>query len=262
MLVVTSALFVSASIAISGRQNQTAFDQAVEDIQSQIQQVINDVAIGYYPNNATFNCSIVGGVPTIGGTASQQGTNGGCIFLGKVMQFDVQGITPEQFAIMPLAGVQQVGGQEVSDLTQAVPTVVVPSITTGTLHSGLTSCKTGVGNCKMSFTDTLAGAGTVGAVAFVKSLAQFDSSGNLESGSQQVDVIPVGTSSLNATQASTITAIQNKLSNTSLSPPNPSGGVSLCFVSGGTKQSALITIGGTGHELAVTTSIKGTQTCS
>jgi hypothetical protein len=43
---------------------------------------------------------------------------------------------------------------------------------------------------------------------------------------------------------------------------NPSNGVSICFASGGTNQSGLVTIGGSGHPLSVTLKVmESTKTC-
>src|SRR5688572_13139275 len=84
VLAISGALFVSAAIMISGRQNQTAFDQSVQQIHSQIQQALNEVSAGYYPNNTDFQCTalVSGSPPTISSGSASQGTNSGCIFLG------------------------------------------------------------------------------------------------------------------------------------------------------------------------------------
>jgi len=265
VLAVTGLLFVSAVTLISGKQNQAAFNQAIQQVRAQIQQVINEVSIGYYPNSANFQCTAGPLGPVLGAGTNEQGTNSGCIFVGKVIQFDVHGTNPEQFAVMPLAGLQQSSGKEVTSLATALPAVVANGITTMQLQSGLTSCTasvaTGIGNCRMTFTDAVLGTVNIGAVAFVKSFAQYSGS-DIVSGSQQVDLVPVGTSALNATQASTITAVNTRLKNAAFSPVDPTGGISLCFVSGGTQQSGLITIGSNGRQLSVELSIRSNTTCS
>src|SRR5688572_7392102 len=57
VMVVTGMLFVSAAILIAGRRAQTEFNQGIRQVQSQIQQVISEVATGYYPNPNTFRCT-------------------------------------------------------------------------------------------------------------------------------------------------------------------------------------------------------------
>ena len=61
VLAVTGLLFISSVALISGKQNQTAFDQSIRQIQSQIQQIINEVSIGFYPNLGDVQCNGSGG---------------------------------------------------------------------------------------------------------------------------------------------------------------------------------------------------------
>jgi hypothetical protein len=71
-------------------------------------------------------------------------------------------------------------------------------------------------------------------------------------------VLPVSGTSLNTTPAAAAEAINSRLGT---SPINV-GGVRICFVSGGTDESGLITIGSNNRQLSVTLSIKGNKTCS
>ncbi|HSX35894.1 MAG TPA: prepilin-type N-terminal cleavage/methylation domain-containing protein [Patescibacteria group bacterium] len=253
VLAITGLMFVSAATLISGKQNQTAFDQAAQQVESQIQQIINDVSIGYYPNNSDFACdgSNPATWPQISAGANQQGTNSGCILLGKAIQFQVQGTSPEEFAVMPIAGLQKnISGQDVQLLSEARPIAIDPSITQKALQSGLTTL--------FMYYNTGASNVNVGEVAFVGSLASY-SGGAIVSGSQQVNVIPVDNTNLGANIPSTESMLKTKLPT---SPINPKNGVSICFVSGTTNQSALIVIGGNRHTLGVTLTIKGNPTCT
>lgn len=270
MLIVSGALFVSAAVLISGRQNQTAFDQAIRQIHGEIQQTINDVAVGYFPDT-TFRCVAGGTGPSISSAASAgQGSNSGCVFLGKAMQFKLQNTDPEQYAIYSIAGLQQFGQQETQDLFQAKPKAIAPSsaesglpdITViGKLQSGLTTNSNTPPLRGMWFTHNGVET-TIGAVAFLTSLASYDS-GAIKSGTQQVTVYPVAGSALGATQAQGADAINGlDFRDPSRSPPDPNGGVFLCFVSSGTDQSGLITIGGGSRALSVTLKIYRGKTCS
>lgn len=108
VLAVTGALFVSAALLIAGRQQQTQFDQSIREVQSQIQQVINEIGHGFYPNSGDFSCEAgSSGPPTFTGAAAGQGTNEGCIFLGKAIQFGVADTDPEIFDVMTIAGRQK-----------------------------------------------------------------------------------------------------------------------------------------------------------
>ncbi len=258
---VTGLLFVSAAIMISGRQNQAAFNQAIQQVQSQIQQNINDVSVGFYPNRNNFQCAASGTGPLLASGANQQGTNSGCIFVGKAMQFAVQNTKPEQFAVFTIAGLQNdpATGQDVQTLAQAKPMAVAPSTAQpllpdqtdkGELQSGLTTYKMWYNN---------GGADVpIGAVAFTSSLASY-SSGSIVSGSQQVNVVPVAGTVINSQRTAVADAIDASLATSVM---NPANGVSVCFVSAGTNQSGLVVIGGNGHPLAVTLTIKGNKTCT
>ena len=257
VLAVTGLLFVSAATVISGKQNQTAFNQAIQQIEGQIQQTMNEVSTGYYPNAANFQCSASAGGPTIVAGANSQGTNSGCIFVGKVMQFKVANTNPEQFETYAVAGLQQQGGSgpDVQSLLDAKPTVVPTSSVAGRLQSGLTTVRM---TYKNGGPDV-----PIGAVAFTSSFATY-SQGSIVSGSQQLNVVPVipkvGNPGLGGTIAQGTQDINTDLVNAD-SLINPSGGVSICFKSGGTNQSALITIGGSSQPLAVTLAIKTGSVC-
>lgn len=256
VLAVTGALFISAALLIAGRQNQTEFDQGIRQIQSQIQQTINEVSSGFYPNRSNFTCTAAAGSINISPGGSGQGTNSGCIFLGKVMQFKVHGTSPEQFATFSVAGLQKnSSGNDVSSLSEASPLAIAP----GPSHANIPDVtqKTGLQG-GITAVSMKANGNNVGAVGFMSSLAQYNG-GQVVSGSQQVNVIPISATALDADTGTIADAIDARLAT---SPVNPSGGVQICFASGGTDQSGLITIGSSGRQLSVTLAIKGNKTCA
>ncbi|HSW65907.1 MAG TPA: prepilin-type N-terminal cleavage/methylation domain-containing protein [Bacillota bacterium] len=273
VLIITGALFASAAILISGKQNATAFSQGIQQIQSQIQQTMNEVAIGYYPNTGNFKCSSGGSGPVITSVSpNSQGANAGCIFVGKVMQFKVHDTDPEKVMLYTVAGLQKrlSDQQESQSLSDAQPLVVAPSTlqpslpdssTSITMQNNLTTVANTSGpTVNGMWYDNGAGKVQIGAVAFTTSFPQPGAGGLLASGSQQMNVVPIDTSATDASTVATVDAINAKLKN---SPVNPSNGVSICFASGGTQQSGLVTIGGHSHPLAVTLTItNGNRTCS
>lgn len=258
VLAITGGLFVAVALSLSGKQAQTQFDQAIQDVKSQIQQTINDVSVGFFPNRNNYNCSAGPLGPVISSGGGSQGANSGCVFLGKAIQFGIAGTNPEQFRVFTIAGLQKdASGNEVTSYASADPTVIAPSTvnpnmpdgsSSGRLNYGLTTLRAYYGSP----------AANIGAVAFVNSLAAY-SNGSLVSGSQQLNVIPITGSGLNVTSQAAATTIGAGLA---ASATNPSTGVSICFVSGTTNQSGLITIGGAGRQLNVTLNIKGNKTCS
>lgn len=262
VLGVSATLFVSAAIMIAGRQNQTAFNQAIREVQSQIQQVVNEVSTGYFPDT-NFDCTASGSGPVLSTVSSGgQGTKTGCIFLGKAIQFRVGLSDPEQFRVYTLAGLQKNStGQEVSTYAEAQPKVVGktdlfpsnPDIsTTSTLQNGLSVYE--MYNLNIAGTTKT----NVSVVAFVNSLAAYNS-GSIVSGSQQVNIVPVRNTWLGGRPEGIGDAINV---NFAISQPNPTRGVNICFVSGTTDQSGLITIGSQNRDLAVRLDIKSNKTCS
>lgn len=93
-LAISGALFVSASALISGRQERTMFQQSVNTTSQTLEDILNDVSTGYYPSNNDFKCTNSGGSPTLSVGGSQQGTNQGCIFSGKLLSFTTTPASP------------------------------------------------------------------------------------------------------------------------------------------------------------------------
>lgn len=258
VLAVTGGLFIAIAATLAGRQQRTQFEQGINDIRAQIQQVINDVGTGFYPNTNNFRCTAGALGPSLVSGSTGQGENTGCIFIGKVMLFNIAGSDPEEYQVFTVAGLQRTStGDEVTTYAAAMPKAVSPSTGSGSVPDAVDKRKLQFGLTTHSATYGTANT-PIGAVAFANSLASYGS-GTLVSGAQQVNVLPISGSTLNTSQ---LAAAQNINNTFGSSPVNPSGGIRLCFVSGGTNQSGLITIGSNGRQLSVTLSIKGNRTCA
>ncbi|MEK7153487.1 MAG: type II secretion system protein, partial [Patescibacteria group bacterium] len=250
VLAVTGGLFLAVAFTISGKQTRTQFEQAINEIKSQIEQTINDVAVGFYPNTNNFGCQAGAFGPVLSSAVNNQGENTGCIFVGKAIQFGIAGTDPEEFRVFTIAGLQRDStGAETTTYAAAMPRVVAPSTTNPSIPDASVSNKLQYGLITNRVTH---GATNVGAIVFANKLASY-SSGSIVSGAQQVNVVPVSGSSLNVSKEAAATAINSQLAT---SPVNPGGGVTICFVSGGSNQSGLITIGSNARQLSVTLSIK------
>lgn len=252
VLTVMGALFISASLLVAGRVTQVEFTQAMNDTQSVLQQTISQVGAGYYANTGNFTCDGTSGTLNITPGVNKQGSNTGCIFMGKAIQFGVKNTDPQQYRTYTIAALQKG-----TTLANARPVAIAPGTTTNStanypdvsvgekLHNGLTAV-------------WMRSNGTnIGAAAFVSGLGQYNGT-KLLSGAQQVSLIPVTGTALDRTSKETVDAINNNLRT---SPVSPSGGVQICFASGGTQKSGLITIGSNGRELAVTLQIKDGRNC-
>jgi len=255
VLAVTGLMFLLAVVAINGKQNQAEFNQAINDIRSQVQQEIDQVAAGDYPNTNNFTCNgTLGTLKILPGT-NKQGSNDGCVYLGKVLQFGVHGngASPQQYISYTIAGLQDNNGS----LTAAKPTAIAPGITTNVGGSFPNASVTNILHNGLTVVKMTSGGNNIGAVAFISNLGQY-SGGSLLSGSQQISLIPVTGSYWDKTSRETVDAINKNLAT---STQNPSGGVQICFASGGTQQSGLMTIGSGGRNLSVTVEIKDGRNC-
>lgn len=115
---VTSILFVSAAILISGQQAKTEYNQAIREVESFILDINNDIATGYYPA-ASEGCINDGGTPKITGPGDGQGTSGDCLFLGRLLHVVPQGDSPQTINIHTLVGTRLIGNTEEETKTLA-----------------------------------------------------------------------------------------------------------------------------------------------
>jgi type II secretory pathway pseudopilin PulG len=263
VLAVTGALFVAAAVTISGRQNRTQFATAVNNIQQQIQQVINETESGFFPDNNDFICNVSGGVPNItAGVGTGQGSNTGCVFLGKVMQFGL-GAGPETFAVHSIAGNGSATNVVAANAVDIYNGGVTNILQSENLESGLT-----VNRMKY---DSLGGGSNIdtAGVAFLAgddsgNYATTNSSGNLNSGSQQFSLYAVKPTKVGV-GGDTISSMASKINSRSPNTFQHAKDVKICFLSGTTNnQSALVTIGdnASNSQLTVQLAIKNNSTCA
>jgi type II secretory pathway pseudopilin PulG len=240
VLAVTGLLFVMFMLTMSGKQRRTEFGQSANDFQTVIQQTINEVSSGYYPDNLSFNCKVTGTAasPNVSISSSSgvgQGEHEDCVFLGKVMQFGVKDTDPEQYAVFSIAGSRTATNLGNSGAT-VIETGGADATVTGTLKYGVTVKAVKVGAVKY------------GAVAFINSLGKVND-GNYQSGSQTVNLVVVpGTDIGEYITPNMRNDINSNLKGSALI--NPASGVTICLTDGGS-QTALITIGSNGHNLQV-----------
>jgi hypothetical protein len=106
-LAVSGVMFIVAAGFINGKQANSEFRQGMNDVNSKIQQEINDVSNGFYPSNGDFACQAsASGDVTFGGPVKATGTNKGCTFMGKVMQFGLNGTDSQGYNIYTIVGRQ------------------------------------------------------------------------------------------------------------------------------------------------------------
>jgi hypothetical protein len=240
---VSSALFVSGSLVLNGQQQRTEFSQGMRELNSQIQDIINDTATGYYPNNGNFNCTGGGGTaPTITtpGT-TEQGANQGCIFLGRVVHFALHGTDPEQFNIYTVVGNRQTGSppdlSEVKDYNEAKPKALEEDLASNIVNRTMPF---GIKVKAMKY-DNGGSPAPIGAVGFLSSFGEYSGT-DLVSGAQSaIDLVPIAATNIGQPPSDVYTQVK-ALNNTSVK--NPSSGVSICLEGGSSSQYGIITLGG------------------
>jgi type II secretory pathway pseudopilin PulG len=234
-LAVSSALMVSAFALISGSQNKASFTQSINDVQQQMDSVINNVANGYYADSASFQeCTVdVNGTLIFSNspTAVTKGTSSQCIFLGRFIAFTDGS---DEYTVYNVAGRRQISGKDVTKMEDANPKIIPDSQQTYKLKNGLTF------------------KGTPNAFGFFNGLGKSSGvSDQLNSGYQQASFY--GFSYINGQPLPTDFATGFN------SDKNPPAGYGLCFNSGTTNQSGVITIGGNGRTATSSLEIRGTQ---
>ena len=258
VLAVSMFLFVSVIALINGKQDVAAFNQSVGAVKTELQQFANQVGSGYYPNNGSIQCDDSSGGPTLStdpAGGDHQGSSDKCLFLGKAIQFGVPDpgdATAENYNVYTLVGLRSgvKGGQVDLAATQArviarasndPPSIPKDAYEAKLLQFGLT-VSTVYPNTSVAF----------GFITNLTSLGTGD-------GSQRTDVVTIPGTALGKDDAEGAKEINANIASGTI---NPVGGVKICFNSGGTNQSALISIGGSGRQGTIESKIFNKKNCS
>ena len=243
VLAVSSTLFVVAGTMISGRQAKTEFQVGSRDIQTKIQQVINETKSGYYGTESTSSCSQNGTPPPgLAFTASGAlGSRGNCVFIGKALVF-----SGSTMYIFPLAGLRQVSGMDAPNAKAALATAIPSSSQRYVFPYGTELVGSAVDDDSLvpgihgfAVLTSFSGTQTLGGQTF--GLHAFTSSFTDEAGIE--------------------TTINSEITQNDTNSYRPISKATLCIKSGGTNQSVKVTIGGD-NGTAVSTEMKGNTTCA
>lgn len=249
-LAVSGLMFLSAMFFLGGQQARNEFATGIKDIQSKLTDMMNDVSTGYYNNATDFKCVNNSNAPEVTGGANSLGTNAACIYVGKALQFAPSDYDDETVAVYTLIGVRSKNGVDATSLADTSPKVLA----IGTYSDEKMKLPYGIKIVKTNPTNR-------STLAFV---TRFSKTSNGISNSQDIDLIPVDTSLLSTDRATSKSKINDttNFTNEVVTPRNPATGVKLCFKSGGTRQSAEITIGGPGRQISTEVKIYSTEDCT
>ena len=263
VMAVTGIMFISVVLLINGKQQRAQFQFAVKDVQTQIRQIMTETTAGYNQlgNNT---CSSFGGKPKLAtGTTDTLGTNASCVFLGKTIIFSQD---KESFLVAPVIGLRQpittdFQGVFAADLNSSKPILSTDTIASQMmLQFGLTPVAMYVGDDLTQ---------KVGSVSFVLTPGVKDiSPGSQGTTSQNLNIVAVtsGSSlanSIDAERSAVETAMQNGTvsGRDYINSTDDKVSVSICFNSGTTNQSLLLTIGNGGNGIGLGSKIFGVQNC-
>lgn len=246
VLAISGLMFLIAAQFINGKQEKTAFTAGVNEMASELQDVIEQVTDGRY-TDIPLNCRNNGitTVPSVSGNAGQ-GTNSSCVFLGKIVHF--QGSSPaHSYEVDLVAGgrLDSLGNPATLQtaepailsnsefiVTQSVPEeldvkdVEAKDLQTGALHQSF-------------------------ALAFLQSEGSVVS-GTLENGAQTVSLYYLSNTG-GATNPPNLSTLPANFANSQASS------VDICMSDG--KQQADINLGGNDNQLSVNVIRGATQVC-
>lgn len=256
VLTVSSVMFLSIVGVINGRQQKTQFQSAVNEVRTQVQQIANEVSTGYFPDNNSYTCQSVA-ASSIKLVPKNTTNNGACVYLGKAIHFySGAGAKDDQFAVYTIIGRRD----EVATYQTLAPHVVSPLPTTDGFNDNnfdITDTRAlqyGLTAKWLKYTNS---AGAVvkagGSFAFMQSL---NASGKTVSGgaSQHLELVAFNGagSKLSNDQANEALAINNDFKDNKIVIDSA---ISVCFDSGTTKQSVIVSVDTASSRVGATTKI-------
>lgn len=247
VLTVSMALMSSAVLLFRGKIPRTQFQSAVNDFNTKLGDIANQVTAGNYPTQENFGCTAGGNISTDSADIKTQGTNEGCIFIGQVVQLGdnngVSGACPngggENCDVINIYTVygNTAHGTGIADSLDHANPKVAESVARSSYTLGY-----GTHIKKVSAPGIL---GTIGGIAYLQT---FGSSMNLNSdptGASVVDVVPLVGTNVGQTDFTSAlnTVAPNPIVINASTYANPKDGIVICLKSGATDDYAVITIG-------------------
>lgn len=257
VLAVSGVMFVIAASFINGRQARAAFTQGTTDMSSAIQTMISQINDGQYSDQA-IRCTPGPSSYSFAYSTDKQGQSDKCMFLGKVMHFWPAG-DKSKYEVFTVIGRRSnfSTGSLVQDLNGAIPYTVSPHGVAG--RPDLTakhSISQGLEVYGVNAYDTSGAVHTnLYAFGLLQSLGSYDTTGSLQSGTQNVGLYFIPSVTANANQDTASLQIDS-------SPANyrPAARMVICLTDG--TRYAQVNIGTANNILSVYTDLSKTSgTC-
>lgn len=260
VLAASSFLVVVVILLITSQQGKTQFTQAARDADARLNDIVNDYATGYLvrTNNVSCTADGGGGRPALTSSTSNQGTNIGCVYVGRLVRF-----TPDSssYTVHSLIGRQYVAGvfsQQTSDIVSAKPVLLYPTTSNSSIPNLAITDEFGAGIRFKSavYLDTSNNPQSVGAFAIVSNFGT-TSGGSLVSDKQTPQLMILTPAFSSDTDLADRFATGITTADFVTDRP-----MALCFESSSSKQYAIIKFGTNGGgSITTTTTIAGGDTC-
>lgn len=257
VLAISTIILGAAILAIHGTSARTGFAQSMRDVNSSMQDWMNDVTDGFTGGSpAAYTCKLVSGRPTLIASAGNNGAE--CVFLGKAIQITDDGCggncIPNQSSKIYVYSIfgQRIDAQGtlIDDLSTAAPSPAVGDIPAG-IQTGQDLTRTydilnGASVQKVTINGTTTSGGLIGFFNSFNGTAA--TSGNKANGSQSLNAYfyPSATNSgpANTTAGDAIAQcleMNPACVGAGVNPP-PLNSAQICFTSNTNNELAVLTI--------------------
>jgi prepilin-type N-terminal cleavage/methylation domain-containing protein len=252
VIAIMGFMLAAAVVFLGGDVSDTNFKVDADSLQQQMTELITQTASGYTADNNSYSCSASsdGSTPvtiTTPGT-NIQGASYGCITLGKLIQFNPRADAspePNEYFTYPVVGNQFVEGVSPLTLNAARPVLVTSDNETDSFQGDLSIYSV---TAKQTASSPLVSTTAIGIFDgdAAGNIASINDDSDLNSGVLQLSLY-YDTESAFTSSGITSTAMASDVAGFTNTPSSFSSAyeVFIC-VSGGSNQSALLTIGGSG----------------
>lgn len=260
VLAASSGLVLIIIALITGQQGKTQFAQAVREADARIQDVMNDYTTGYLVRSDNVSCTAdsSGGRPALTSSASQQGRNVGCVYVGRLIQPNPDSST---YTVHSLIGRQYTAGvfsTQTSDIVSAKPVLLHPTSSNSSIPNlSITDEFTaGMKLHSAIYLDSSNNPQTAGAFGIVSNFGT-TTGGSLVSDKQTPQFFVL--TAPYATDTALADKFETGITSADFVIDRP---LALCFESASSKQYAIIKFGTNGGgSITTTTTIAGGDTC-
>ena len=259
VLSVTGALLGSAFYFMSGRSKRLSFENDLISFQTKVDDIINNVASGYYARSSNITCTVSSGNPVITSVdSSSRGTNPDCQFLGRAIHANTSW---DYYWVHNIIGLRKVNGTGALVATYSDSKARLLSLSTVN-NTGVEAAEqnklynTILNKTRYINVDGSTGTDDRGFVAFLSSLPGVSASGNAQPGAQSVGLYIVNNvqeGGLQRTKDQVVDAFVDGRADSLMQIRT----FQFCFDSQGSSQRGIVTIGQDNNDLKTSVSIEG-----